>query len=1046
MPAINPTSARFFSECLRSVSPWIKSRGGRPAGSRRRRASTASAAESLEVKAMLAGNFGYATVFKPTAQTGGPAGEGNAIAVDAAGSTYVTGSFTSTYDLGTGGITSTGGKDLYVTKLTPLGGTEWILRIGSTGDEAGQGITVDAGGNVFVTGFFTGTVDFDPSTSNVFNLVSAGGTDSFVLQLNNAGVFVAAARLGGTGADQGMAIAVAPANGEIVTTGFFNGTVSPGNGGQAVTSSGGEDIFVSVLSPGALLSQVFCKMGGTTNDRGLGVAIENVRDIYVTGTFTGTADFDPNSGTSNLVSAGLDDAFVVRLDGSTFVWATRIGAQGNDISRGIDLDADGNVYTAGRFESTVDFNGGSGTFNQTSAGSVDAFVMKQDSLGAFIYARQMGGIGFDEARGISVDEVGNVYTTGSFQQTARFGPGAKVPVLKATSTSAANFNDIFVAKQNEAGTFVFARAMGGGDSNDNGFAIAVNGDGSIYSTGIYNRDADFDPGVGVQTRTSLSSLGFNSIYVSHLTPDLVFVDESVSRWIVRKNGSLIEIFNPSNGKVVANTLLAETRSIIIKAGGPLSISRDFQLDFRSGGAFALPNGIVVEGLDGNTGDDSLTLIGVGTEAFTYQPSTTFAAGRILAYGQNIDFTKLENVFVTKSLGLIIEPQGSADVLILEHRSGILGEEMLITGTTGGTAIPGIQFAGVANVTIDTGARDGSVATSGDSITMAADSLEAAGLTNLTIRTGKGNDSLIFNGPDIALPVAGGAFWFLGGGGVDRLTAIGDAHWNLNDTRLVSSGGGRIQHDDVEKATITGGVSVNNISAAGFLGDASLNGAGGNDLIRGGFGNDSLLGGIGNDRLYGGDGDDQLFGQDGNDQIFGEAGADTLNGAGGLDRLFGGDDDDLLFGGAANDELRGGNGNDRVVGDAGNDQLFGEAGDDILEGGDNDDFMDGGAGNDSYNGGAGIDLIALAGTANAEDLQLQRVSGTSAVFKRKPRGLVSVLEQDTITMDATDEFFINALGGDDLIAIDQALTQLGSVDGGDGTDNCTSPAAWTKVSC
>ena len=81
--------------------------------------------------------------------------------------------------------------------------------------------------------------------------------------------------------------------------------------------------------------------------------------------------------------------------------------------------------------------------------------------------------------------------------------------------------------------------------------------------------------------------------------------------------------------------------------------------------------------------------------------------------------------------------------------------------------------------------------------------------------------------------------------------------------------------------------------------------------------------------------------------------------------------------------------------------------------------------------------------------MQRVSATSALFKRKPRGLVSVLEQDTITMDASDEFRVSALGGDDLITIDSLFTQLGSIDGGDGgdgTDSCTAPAAWTKVSC
>lgn len=89
---------------------------------------------------------------------------------------------------------------------------------------------------------------------------------------------------------------------------------------------------------------------------------------------------------------------------------------------------------------------------------------------------------------------------------------------------------------------------------------------------------------------------------------------------------------------------------------------------------------------------------------------------------------------------------------------------------------------------------------------------------------------------------------------------------------------------------------------------------------------------------------------------------------------------------------------------------------------------------------GVDLYDLQGTGNAEDLALLRASATSASFRRKPRGLTSVLELDSITMDASDEFLISALGGDDLIAIDLTFTQLGSVDGGDGTDSCTNPAA------
>ncbi len=1009
------------------------------------------AAESLEVRALLAGNFGYATVFKPTAPTGVPTGEGNAIVADAAGNTYITGSFTQTFDFGGFQFTSAGGKDIYVASLDPQGVLRFVFAIGSTSDESGQGIALDSAGNCYVTGFFSGTVDFNykPGQQNILNLVSLGGTDSFVVKFDSFANFLGAARLGGTGADQGMAIAIDPQTNEIVTTGFFAGTVTPGNGGAAVTSNGGEDIFVSIVEPSfPFASQSFFKMGGTTHDRGLGLAVESGRDVYVTGTFTGTADFDPNAGVVNLLSAGSSDSFVARLDGSTLVWATLTGGAAGDSSIGIVVDSDGNVYTTGNFATTADFNGGSGTFNLTSAGATDAYVLKQDGAGNFLQVSQIGGIGGDETRGIDVDESGNVYVTGAFQQVAKFGSGSAAPRLTASANSSTVFRDIFVARMSKAGEFSLVRGMGGGGSEDFGSAIAVSDDGSIYSTGTYTQNADFDPGIGVQTR-SAGAPGLKSIYVSHLTPDLNFTAGSNAVLQLRKNGSDLEIrsvFAAANPVLLARSPLTETRSVTINGG---TVATSLKVDFRAGGLFVLPEGMKLVGAAGQS--MNLTMIGLGTEAFTAKPSNGFSnRGSLLAYGQEIQYENMTSISLERSLSAIVEPVGESQTFTI-NSSNFNGTEQLteISGTTndGGTnfTITPIRFGGVPNVTIDTGVNQ-FTSILNDTVTVAANSLIATGLQNLTIRGGRGSDQLIVNDPNIGLPVAGGAFWYLGGSGTDRITAIGDVHWNLNDTRLASSGGGRIQHDDVEKATITGGASVNNISAVGFLGEATLDGAGGNDLIRGGFGNDSLFGGIGNDRLYGGDGDDSVFGQDGNDQLFGEAGQDTLNGASGLDRLFGGEDDDFLFGGLANDELHGGNGNDRVVGDAGNDSLFGEAGDDILEGGDNDDFMDGGTGNDSYNGGAGIDLVALAGTANAEDLQLQRILATSAVFKRKPRGLVSVLEQDTITMDATDEFFINALGGDDLISIDAALTQLGSVDGGDGTDTCTAPAAWTKVSC
>jgi hypothetical protein len=141
--------------------------------------------------------------------------------------------------------------------------------------------------------------------------------------------------------------------------------------------------------------------------------------VYVLGSFSGTADFDPSAAAFNLTSVGPHDAFVLKLDpAGRFVWARRMDGivlEGGDLA----ADAAGNVYVAGYFVSTADF----GPFILTSAGPyVDAFVTRLDAAGNFVWARQMGGGGIDVSTGVAVDGSGNVYATGRFEATAAFGP------------------------------------------------------------------------------------------------------------------------------------------------------------------------------------------------------------------------------------------------------------------------------------------------------------------------------------------------------------------------------------------------------------------------------------------------------------------------------------------------------------------------------------------------------------------------------------------------------------------------------------------------
>ena len=923
------------------------------------------------------------------------------------------------------------------------GDFEWAKGMGGTSDDVGNAIAIDAAGNVYTTGSFNGRMDFDPG-AGVFNLTSAGASDIFVSKLDSAGNFVWAKRMGGTSFEEGNAIAV-DAAGNVYTTGDFYSTADfdPGAGAFNLTSAGASDIFVSKLDRAG--NFVWAKrMGGTAidKDEGNAIAVDAAGNVYTTGDFYSAVDFDPGAGVFNLTSAGQSDIFVSKLDSSgNFVWAKRMGGTSSDFGDAIAIDDAGNVYTTGSFRGTVDFDPGAVWFNLTSAGIRNIFVSKLDDSGNFVWAKRMGGTGEDGGNAIAVDAAGNVYTTGDFEGTADFDPGAGVFNL-----TSAGIRNIFVSKLDSAGNFVWAKRMGGTDY-DKGNAIAVDAAGNVYTTGNFYSTADFDPGAGA---FNLTSAGNWDIFVSKLSPDMLFTLASGLTGDVRlrRNGEWLEL--SFNGTFTSGEYVLQDRHRLSTIHAVRitdnSNSNTLTLDYGSGGGFSVDGGIHHAARGGAA--DSLRLIGVGNEGFTYAASSlTLGSGKILTYGDEVLFTDVESVFVKDTQHLLIEPQGSADVLTAAPGTGFQGHiGMTVSGTSGGAAFAPITLDNVRDLTIDTGLKDGLLAQSNDTVSFAVGSLEGQGLQNVFVRTGKGSDILTVNGPDIGLPVSDSKFWFLGGSGVDRLTAIGDTNWDLNDIRLVSAGGGKILHDDIEKASITGGTSKNHLNASLFSGDVTLYGGSNNDLLRGGTGDDTLFGGIGNDRIFGGLGDDIAYGQDGNDELWGDAGEDTLLGNAGNDQIWGGDDNDILSGDAGDDVVQGGAGDDIVNGGDNNDRLFGGDGNDTINGDAGDDFVQGGTGNDTLIGGAGIDLYDLQGTNNAEDLNLQRASATSSSFRRKPRGLVSVLELDSITMDATDEFLISALGGDDLIAIDLAFTQLGSVDGGDGTDSCTAPAAWTKVSC
>ena len=291
---------------------------------------------------------------------------GYSIAVDSSGNSYITGYFEGTVDFGGGDITA-GSNEIFVLKLNSSGTFQWVNTYGSTSSDAGNGIAVDSSGNAYITGFFQGTVDFGGG-----DVTSAGNMDIFVLKLNSSGTFQWVNTYGSTSDDRGWDIAV-DSSGNSYITGSFQGTVDFGGGD--VTSAGNTDFFVLKLNSSGTF-QWANTYGGTSTDRGYGIAVDSSGNSYITGSFQGTVDF----GGGDITATANSDIFVLKLNSSgTFQWVNTYGSTSNNLGLGIAVDSSGKFYTTGGFQGTVDFGGG----DITATANSDIFVLHLNSLGQY---------------------------------------------------------------------------------------------------------------------------------------------------------------------------------------------------------------------------------------------------------------------------------------------------------------------------------------------------------------------------------------------------------------------------------------------------------------------------------------------------------------------------------------------------------------------------------------------------------------------------------------------------------------------------------------
>lgn len=385
--------------------------------------------------------------------------EAYSIALDSEGNSFVTGLFTGDALFGSTNLTSRGLSDVFVIKYTPSGELVWARQAGGALDDAGFGIAVDSDGNCYVTGYFSDQAAFDRT-----DLRTTGTFDLFLAKYGREGNLLWATNTGRGSGIFASAVAV-DAAGNAHLTGSF--AFDPLFGDTTFPNNEFYDAFVAKYDPdGNLLWAT--QAGGEGTDHGNGIAVDPLTGrCFVAGSFEGNAFF----GSDDLVtSIGDSDAFIIQLDpDGELRWVRQGGAFGETLATSVCVDRNGNGLVAGRYDSLA-------IFEETllsSDGFYDLFLSKYDGEGDLVWARATETSNAIDARAVATDQAGNAYLTGYFVGSARFGD---------TTLTNDSLSDIFVAKVDADGAFVWAN-QAGGESASSGWAIAVDAAGTCRVTG-----------------------------------------------------------------------------------------------------------------------------------------------------------------------------------------------------------------------------------------------------------------------------------------------------------------------------------------------------------------------------------------------------------------------------------------------------------------------------------------------------------------------------------------------------------------------------------
>lgn len=376
-------------------------------------------------------------------------------------------------------------------------GPEWLTTIGGTNSDYIKAVQQDDNGNFYACGTFSGTVDFNPDETETDEYSATGASAGFITKYASDGTYQWTTVLNGTLNNWVMDLTIMASTSGVYVAGAYSGDIDfdPTPSSVTYTAEESYDAFVAGydLATGELLQEYV--YSGIDAEFATSITSYGYNNIVVAGTFYGQIDFTPDSPGSLYSSAGEADIFIRNFSpaGGAF-WTRSIGGTGSDLlnHRTLELDAANNIFLGGSFHDVVDFDpDNTNTYEMTSEGGKDAFLLALNSDAQFQWAKKMGNANDEATTALTIDSTG-IYSAISFTSTISciVGYAGGMPVFEDFTSYGGQ--DILLTKHTLGGQII-GDSFGhiGGDLEDQCNDLITDNDGHVFATG-YFMSSDFD--------------------------------------------------------------------------------------------------------------------------------------------------------------------------------------------------------------------------------------------------------------------------------------------------------------------------------------------------------------------------------------------------------------------------------------------------------------------------------------------------------------------------------------------------------------------------